>query len=824
LPYDAPVRSGLVVITIFAWSCESHRARPIFESAGEDDLIVAVVESETGELETIDTFSAKEKPPELQISTGDELHFFLLRDGELRTLEGQSFGEGLEARIEIHDAARGSERGLGRCGRCQGTSASAPQIFYAGDSCALPDFAAYEGDGERGAIAARLRIGVEGDCGCAKYEEDLTGRFPTFSLLDVEGDRWPHDAVAVTALGAAGLFGEHHSVIVRPNGERAVAEDATSPFEGIGPPLSAAGTSSETFWVAVLNDDKFQSTHVFDAGFNELAPVDLPPDFSAHRFHALENGQVIALGKISRTAVAYLCNNAPPTDCRSITPRIELLGVTFTDATISADGILILAAFSGLLFLDAIPQTEITESPCTSGQLDCSGRLEGGVRFRAVKLPESDFVQTIGIAGRDRLLVCTHQPTARLFSIDLDASIFTRNEVFFDDLMTPRSEHCGRFSDDGDSKRMIFGSTYSLLIPPVGAPIVETSSNLRGAETRFGHLISWTGETPREVFVDQERVYGDPLLEEARIIDMLEDEDRVLALRSDGKIDIIGEFQKEPARLMLPSEVQVTSGAIDLQDRSLVLGLYGPNGPYLGKTGLTLDTVATLTNTGLNGGVITALEAVAPATFVLLTSNHEAFVLEGDQLTKAELESVELRALAAVPGRAWITGANGAFFELNPFSKPPRARRIEVTRETQTHVPVGSKPYIVSALGLCADDVLIGAPAELAESRNARGSMWELTSATPCAAPDLDRCVIDADRVFARSTVIAGFPSALAGDRRVATAAFSGGQWSGGTITRLGIDGHYRYPEQFVRAALAPWGDFYYATLFGRLVRGRLAR
>lgn len=809
--------------------CEKNEALPIFPEAGENDLVIAVLEPSEGALE-IAAFLVKDPPPAITKSAGAKLHFFLAAEGDLRGLDGATFATGLAARVQIVDAA---EPG-GACDRCNGATLSAPQLLYDGDRCGLPAFFSYSGDGDAAAIAQRLRLTVSGDCACERYREDPAGELPSISLYDLEGDVWPHDAAAVTANGTAGLFGEHHSVTIAPDGARTVADAATSPFDGIGTPLTATGTREQTFWVNALRNDDQNSTLVLDARMNLIAH-DLPAELSTQRVRALDDGRVLVLGKINRAARAFVCNSTAPTLCRSIIPAIELLGVTYTDAAIAADGTIILAGFSGLLFLDGLPSAGVPDTACTFGQRECSGELPGGAHYRAVALPEDlrhlDFVQSIAVAGSDRLLVCTHGLGGELLSVALQPGMVTGSDTLVFEDLASRSEQCGRFARTADgAQRMVFASTASLLIPARGPAVEETPSNLRGAETNFDHLISWTGESPREVFVDGVRVYGDPALEEARFANLIPDRDRVLGLRTDGKIDLITEFQKANAALVLQPGESVTAGAIDRGDGSLLVGLFGPNGPMLARTGGSELGALERLDRGALSGVVTAIESVAPGMFAVATSERSLWVLDGSTLTRAEVEEgceldragVAFTEISAVAGRAWITGTLGVFLELNPFADPPRARCIALTRETQTHAPEGTRPLISGVLGVCADDVLVGAPADsMNEARNARGAIWELTSAKTCADPELDRCVLDADNILAGTKVIAGAP-VLAGDRRVVTAAFRGASWHGGTIIRLGVAGQYRFPEQILHAVRAPWGDFYYGTLFGRVLRGRL--
>lgn len=826
------MRRAIFELAILAGSlslsaCEKNEALPIFPGAGADDLVIAAIESADGELQTVTSFLVRERPPSFARTAGSKLHFFLAAEGDLRGIDGATFATGLASRLEVVDGARPG----GACDRCNGATASAPQLLYDGDRCTLPPFFSYSGDGDPQAIASRLRLTVRGECACERYREDPAGALPVISLYDLDGDVWPHDAVAVTAGGVAGLFGEHHSITVQPDGTRTVA-DAVSPFDGIGTPLTATGTRDETFWIAALRDDDQNSTVVLDARLNTLTH-DLPPEFSAHRVRALDDGRVLALGKINRAARTFLCNSAAPTACREIVPAIELLGVSFTDAAIASDGTIILAGFSGLLFLDGFPTGPVPSTACTFGQIECSGELPGGVRYRAVALPDDvrrlDFVQSVAVAGDDRLLVCTHGLGAELSSVALEPGIATATTALIFEPLASRAEPCGRFSrgDALGAQKMVFGSGTALWIPATGPAVEEPSSKVRGAESNFDHLISWTGETPREVFVDGVRVYGDPALEEARLVELIADRDRVLGLRSDGKIELITEFQKASAQLLLQAGEAITAGAIDRGDGSLVVAVAGADGVGLARaSGSALGALSRIDHGALSGGVA-VLDSVGPGVFVLGTFEGAVWVLSGSTLARAELDpgcalnGASFTGITAVVGRAWISGTSGVFLEVNAYADPPRARCIALTRETQTHAPAGTKPWITGALGLCADDVLIGASADSNEARNARGSIWELTSAERCTDPDLDRCVVDADDVLAGTKVIAGAP-VLAGDRRVVTAAFRGASWHGGTIVRLGVAGQYRFPEQILHAARAPWGDFYYGTLFGRVLRGRL--
>ncbi len=158
--------------------CVDRITAPIFEDAGPDDLVIAAVASGSGEILQVETFLAGEPPPSLSRPSGAEAHFLLIRDGDLRTLDGESFSSGLLSRLRVYDPKRAEATGYGACGRCGGSTYSPPQVVQDGDLCALPRFAEHAGDGEPEVIVSRLRIGLSGPCACSKYRADPGGAAP----------------------------------------------------------------------------------------------------------------------------------------------------------------------------------------------------------------------------------------------------------------------------------------------------------------------------------------------------------------------------------------------------------------------------------------------------------------------------------------------------------------------------------------------------------------------------------------------------------------------------------------------------------------------
>jgi hypothetical protein len=817
--------AAFISISCALFGCQRVSTLAIFPDAGPNDLVIAAVQRPGGDLGQIESFLAADEPPVLFRNSQDSLHFFAIAEGDLTTIEG----------LRAYAVGERPE-GYGACGRCSGASHSAPQAIHDGDECAVPRFAAYEGD-DRAAIEARLRIGFEGPCACAPLVEDPAAAPPVLDLLVRGEDSWPHDSIAVTASGAVALFGEHHSIAIARNGERTVREGADLPFAGRV--FAAAGTPAGTFFTLSWEGPN-RKIKVLDEELAFAADLDL--GVVGANLVPFREGLVMVVGEQpGQEPVALLCHDDVPFDCWSLWsgPFLQV-GRTLVDAERMPDGSLVLVGFNGFVLVDHLP-------------LDPSDRPAVrvlGTEFTNPLLDEG-VPSSLGHAGQWLLLCVQHSKDARLLAARIDRSSVTAPEPpVFRELYRGGSV-CRRFSSvpgEPNAARMVLalGQTVVIDASDPDAPIARDAAptyvplgageTVNGMETHDdGATVAWTGFEGRSKIWLREGealrlLYGVDEPPIAPISELVVAGDRVIAVRSTAPSDVLYEDRVESIDFEGPRG-SILRAAYDSLRNELLLAGADASGGWLGRAALEGGTIEVMRPEGL--GAVRRIAEIDPGRFVMSTEDERMFSLEEDRLEPIDLDwddpttdgierevdpicGERLTDLAVAAGRAHAAGCGGTLFEIDAAALAS-AHRIAIP----PLIGDGPTPDFTSVSAICADDVLLATPA-VEDNEGERGRTFELGPyPEDCAEPRLGRCLIRADRGGAVSRAHSGRPVAMAFDGLQALTLFHSGAVGGGSAQRVGTDGRYRFPEAFVLVAAAPWGGFVVASSAGQVLVSR---
>jgi hypothetical protein len=835
-----------LVAAAFA-GCIEHRTVEVLPNVADGDLVVAYVAAE-GQIRDVAWFLAGGEAPRLSVSNDETIHAFAIASGDLEDPSGATFDGGLAGDVRIYVGERPAEHGA--CGRCTGATFEPPQILRPGDECPPPPFARHTGDPS---LADPIRIGVRGGA-CCTLHDPREG--DPIELEPIGGDdAWPHD-VATIAGGSVGLFAERRSVILNAGGR--VTLDR--PFSGFV--LSAEGRGS-SFFVVSRDDDARAALHRVDAsGGIEALDHGLVP----MRARPLPDGRLLVLGEDDRaSAAALLCEGDRANDpCSPIVAGPPpFLDRSMVDALVLDDGTLVLAALTGFVLIEAVPDSAMSGAIVEASRTETEARgTIGPLAWRAfrpaitgdggpVPFPPGHLraIGTTGAGpdGSQVLLACLQDRRAILAAAPIARATVTSTLPMF------RVAHEGsicrtitRDIDAPDAARAIFadgaaarihadlrvdGTSYAP--PGIDGPVHGIRRSSEGT-------IAWSGASAASrVYVFDEALaefrpaYGDAALGGiARTL--LADGDAVIAVYADGRFDRITPGAVEPIRIAGLDVID--AAALDSSTPELDVVAAGTAGvPWVRRVAIERGEVTPI-QAQLEDSVMRIVEA-GPGLFVLALHDNRLFRLRGTVLDEIPIawddrstEAIEEQpamgrscwiSLTSSGGRVLASGCAGAIVEIEATVSRPHGAQIAMRRASQSTFIAGDDPPELASLAVCPDDALIGARG-VRSAELERGRFWELGPvASPCPDPRLGRCLEPADRVTVRSTFTTGSPGELAGRPGDVIALFRSGTYAGGTVSRLSAPGLVQFPDTLTHAVAAPWGGFVAVSAFGHVVRIR---